>query len=232
MRHKNCLPVLLMCLLPAAKSFCQEFATRDSITRNNINLVFINKDSSFSAGTRQKMIDAFYTVYPAEAKRFNPEAAKKVVFIIDPAYAGVAATGGGVVRYNPKWLKDHPEDIDVVTHEVMHIVQYYGRGGGPGWLTEGIADYARYTYGVNNVNGKWTMPEYKEGQHYTNSYRITARFLVWLEQQGHTKIVDELDKASRLHQYTPEMWAALTGKSLDELWSDYAKNPAVKVTYR
>ena len=179
------------------------------------------------------MTDAFYTVYPAEAKRFNPETSKKVTFIIDPAYNGVAATGGGMVRYNPKWMKDHPEDIDVVTHEVMHIVQSYGRGGGaPGWLTEGIADYARYIFGVNNVTGKWTLTEYKEGQSYTNSYRITARFLLWNEQQGHKTLVDELDKAARAHTYTPELWKTVTGKTLDELWSDYIKNPVVQTSYK
>jgi hypothetical protein len=171
-------------------------------------------------------------VYPAQVKRFNPDASKKVTFIIDPAYSGVAATGGGVIRYNPKWLKDHPEDIDVVTHEVMHVVQSYGRGGGPGWLTEGIADYVRYAFGVNNRNGKWALPEYKEGQSYTNSYRITARFLVWLEQQGYTTLVNELDKASRSHTYRPELWQEVTGKTLDGLWSDYIKNPVVQLSYK
>jgi len=214
------------------ESVTHDFVTRDSLTRGDNTLIFIIKDSSFSPETKQRMIDAFYTVYPAEVKRFNPGASKKVVFVIDPSYSGVAATGGGVVRYNPKWLKDHPEDIDVVTHEVMHIVQSYGRANNPGWLTEGIADYVRYTFGVNNVKGKWTMPELKEGHSYTSSYRITARFFVWIEQNGHPTIVDELDKACRTHTYTPELWKTLTGKTLDELWADYVKDPQVKVAYR
>src|ERR1700754_4491941 len=118
----------------------------ETITRKKFTLVFINKDSSFSTQTRQQMIDAFFTIYPKEVKRFNKNSLKKVTFIIDPSYKGVAATSNGIVRYNPDWLKKHPEDIDVVTHEAMHIVQNYA-GKGEGWLTEGIADYVRYKYG-------------------------------------------------------------------------------------
>lgn len=224
--------ILLITVLAASNGGAQEFSVTDSFSKKGLALVFINKDSSFSTETKQKMIDAFYKVYPAERKRFNKDAAERVVFIIDPGYKGVAATGGGVVRYNPKWLKDHPEDIDVVTHEVMHIVQNYGRSGGPGWLTEGIADYVRYKYGVNNVAGKWTLPDYKEGQSYTNSYRVTARFLVWLEEQGHTKLVNKLDAALRSHTYMPELWKEVTGKTVEELWAEYAKNPAVKLSYK
>ena len=171
------------------------------------------------------MIDAFFTVYPKEAARFNPATLNKMTFIIDPEYKGVAATGRGVARYSPKWLHDHPEDIDVVTHEVMHVVQNYPRGAGPGWLTEGIADYVRYKFGVNNEAGKWSMPDYDTSHMYTKSYRITARFLAWLENNVRHTIVNELDASMRNKTYTPEIWKQLTGKTLDELWHDYALNP-------
>ena len=48
-------------------------------------------------------------------------------------------------------------------------------------LTEGLADYARYKYGVNNAAAGWSLPNYASGQSYTNAYAVTARFLVWLE---------------------------------------------------
>ena len=205
---------------------------RDSLTQKGYTLVFINQDPALSAVTKKHMVDAFYKVYPQEAKRFNPKTLRKVTFFVNPAYTGVAATGNGVVDYNPKWLRDHPEDIDVVTHEVMHIVQAYPNGSGPGWLTEGIADYARYVYGVNNEAGNWKLPEYKEGQSYTNSYRTMARFLVWLDQHGYPKLVNQLDNAARTRTYTPEIWKQQTGKTLDELWAAYAAQPAVQLTYR
>ena len=206
-------------------------ATRDTITRGKYTLFFVSKDPGFSSETRQRMIDAFFTVYPQEAKRYNKETLKKVTFFIDPSYKGVAETGNGVARYNPGWLKKHPEDIDVVTHEVMHIVQDY-RHDNPGWLTEGIADYVRYMFGVNNKKGDWTLPSYRQGQSYTNAYRVTARFLVWAEQNKNRHLVVKLDAALREGTYTPELWVKLTGKTVDELWNEYSSNPTVELSYR
>jgi hypothetical protein len=59
-----------------------------------------------------------------------------------------------------------------------------------------------------------------------------ARFLVWLDQHGHPKLVNELDAAARTRTYTPEIWKQKTGKTLDELWATYAAQPAVQLTYR
>ena len=110
-----------------------------------------------------------------------------MTFIIDPGYTGVAETDSGRCRYSPRWLTDHPEDIDVVTHEVMHIVQDYHHDNDPGWLTEGIADYARYVYGVNNIKAKWALPNYTPRQSYENAYRVTARFLLWVQDNKASK---------------------------------------------
>lgn len=203
----------------------------DTISRGPYTLIFKCNDPSFSPITRQRMIDAFFIVYPKEADRFNRNTLRQVVFFIDPDYKGVAETGNGVARYNPEWLRSHPEDIDVVTHEVMHIVQNYHHHN-PGWLTEGIADYVRYIFGVNNSKGAWRLPDYRPGQNYRNAYRITARFLVWAEQNKAPTLVDQLDTALRNGSYTPSIWTKLTGKSVDALWEEYSNNPAVKLTYQ
>jgi hypothetical protein len=205
--------------------------SRDTITRARYTLIFINNQPGFDPTTRQRLIDAFFRVYPEEAKRFNRHTLTQVIFFVDPTYDGVAATGDGMARFNPGWLKAHPEDIDVVTHEVMHIVQDY-RHDGPGWLTEGIADYVRYVYGVNNAGSDWTLPDYRPGQSYTNAYRVTARFLLWVEKNENKHIVDKLDSAMRAGTYTPVLWVKLTGKTVDNLWSEYAQNPALQLTYR
>ena len=44
-------------------------------------------------------------------------------------------------------------------------MQDYGESSGPGWLTEGIAEYARYKFGVNNTAAKWALPNYKLRKH-------------------------------------------------------------------
>lgn len=204
------------------------YLSKDSVARGKYTLIFINRDSAFQASGEQikaRMIRTFFRVYPKEARRFNKATARKVTFVIDPDYRGVAAASGGIIRYSPKWMLQNPGDIDVVTHEVFHVVQSYPRGAGPGWLVEGITDYVRFKYGVDHAGANWALPDYNPKHSYTNSYRITGRFLAWLEKHVDRKIVDELDAALRTRTYGPDTWVRVTGKSLDELWQAYARKP-------
>ena len=214
--------LFLITFLTCLDVFAQQ---ADTIKKEDLTLVFINKSPGFSPITRKRLIDVFFTVYPEEIKEYNKKSSRLVTFMIDPEYKGVAATADDIVRFNPEWFVKHPEDIDVVTHEVMHIVQNYGNSDGPGWLTEGIADYARYEFGLNNLPANWMLPDYKAGQNYTNAYRITARFLAWGVKYKNKKLVKKLDEAMREHNYTPELWNKLTGKSVDDLWKAYTEKP-------
>jgi hypothetical protein len=198
------------------------------LKKDGITLVFINKDSLFNQNTGQNIINAFWKVYPEEAMRFDAKGIKKTVtIVITEEYKGVAATLSDIIKINPAYMEAHPEDIDVITHELMHVVQAYGNNEAPWWLTEGIADYARYKYGVNNEKAGWALTEYKPGQHYDNGYRITARFLVWIEKNIRTDVVDQLDHALRTSRYTPALWSELTGKTVEDLWKDYSLNPVI-----
>jgi len=190
-------------------------------------LTFVNYDATFDTVEQQRLVLTFYTVYPVLVKTYNKHSLKEVTMVIDTTYKGVAETADGKVTINYLWFHKHPEDIDVVTHEVMHIVQDYGDSSGPGWLTEGIADYVRYKFGVNNAAAKWVLPAYKPTQNYTDAYRVTARFLVWTEQAIKPGIVKELDKEMRDHTFTDNSWKTLTGKTVDELWKAYIANPVV-----
>ena len=205
----------------------QNMISRDSTTRNGYTLEFLNKDPDLSDSLKHRMIEVFFTVYPAEAELYNKFTAKKVIFFMDPEYKGVAATSGDIVRFNPQWFHKNPGDIDVVTHEVMHIVQAYPNDAGPGWLTEGIADYVRYTLGVDNAGARWSLPDFSPKQHYKNAYRVTARFLVWLEKNKLKGIVTQLDAAMRTKKYNPNIWNQITGLTIDELWSEYAQKPVI-----
>jgi len=109
----------------------------------------------------------------------------------------------------------------------MHIVQDYSQSNDPGGLTEGIADYARYKFGVNNAAAKWALPAYKSTQNYDNAYRVTAPFLHWIEEKVKPGIVKELDSRLRKHTFTDSTFKELTGKTVDELWKTYWADPAV-----
>ena len=195
--------------------------------KKGYKLTVENQDATFSKELINKLVETFYEVYPKLAKAYNKKTLKEVTFVIDTAYDGVAATDNGRVVFSSKYMTKHPGDIDVVTHEVMHIVQDYGQSTGPGWLTEGIADYARYKFGVDNAGAKWSLPAFKATQSYENSYRITARFLVWVEKDIKPGLIKDLDGQLRAHTFTDESWKNETGKTLDELWAAYAANPTI-----
>ena len=196
-------------------------------SQKGYTLTFINYDATFDTTEQKRLVATFFTVYPELAKTYNPNTLKAVIMVIDTTYDGVAATANGKVTINYKWLHKHPGDIDVVTHEVMHIVQDYGDSNGPGWLTEGIADYARYKFGVNNAAAGWKLQDYKPTQNYTDAYRVTARFLVWMEEKVKPGIVKQMDAQMRAHTFADSTWQQLTGKTLDELWKTYTANPLI-----
>jgi hypothetical protein len=202
------------------------YYTKVILKKAQCTLVFISKEPKFSAATTKKLINLFFTVYPEEVRYFNPNSAKVVTFVITDEYKGVAATLNNVVKFAPEWLTKNPEDIDAATHELMHVVQAY-QGDNPGWLVEGIADYARYKFGINNARSGWELPKYRTGQSYTDAYRVTARFLIWSEQHYSKNLVRKLNDAMRAGKYSDSIWNKLTGKSLDELWYLYTVNPEV-----
>jgi hypothetical protein len=195
--------------------------------KKGYQLTFTNYDATLDTTQQQRLVNTFFMVYPELAKTYNKKTLKEVKMVIDTTYKGVAETDNGKVTISSEWLHKRPEDIDVVTHEVMHIVQDYGESTGPGWLTEGIADYARYKFGVNNPAAKWALPAYKSTQKYTDAYRVTARFLVWVEERVKTGVVKDFNKQLRLHTFTDNSWKTATGKTLDELWAEYSANPEI-----
>lgn len=232
------LAVAALCLLGCSTSFAQsnwasvqkdvESAVKvDTITKSKFTLVFINKSGDFDPKLHDKLVDVFFTNYPKQVKKYNKQATRKVIFVIDPEYTGVAAAASGIIRFNPEWFKKNPGDIDVVTHETMHLVQNYPNHAGPGWITEGIADYVRYDMGVDNAGANWKLPEFNEAHSYENAYRITARFFAWIEKHKQKGIVQKLDAVMRNKQYTEDFWKQNTGSNVDELWAEYAQNPVI-----
>jgi hypothetical protein len=91
----------------------------------------------------------------------------------------------------------------------------------PGWLIEGMADYARYQFGVNNDAVGWKLPNYQEGQDYTNGYQVTAAFLKYVDSK-YPGTSQGLFDVSHAMKYTACVWVTLTGKTVDQLWSEYA----------
>jgi hypothetical protein len=103
-----------------------------------------------------------------------------------------------------------------------------GRNRGTGWLTEGISDYIRWflyepkSHGADAayVQGRINS-DAKKGQvfepKYNDSYRISANFLNFVTTKYDRHIVTKLNSALRQGQYYDDIWADITGKTLQQL---------------
>ena len=184
-----------------------------------------DEDGLLSDEMKETLSELFVTVYPQMAAGYNENAPKFVKIYIssgDSIY-----TLNSRIYLSASYLTENPRDYDCLTHELMHVVQHYPVSD-PSWLIEGIADYARYVYGLNNEAAGWSLKTPTAQSSYTDSYRTAAAFLNWLETESGagSGIVKELDARLRNGTYDTEGhsdWEEITGKSLDDLWSDYLK---------
>jgi hypothetical protein len=214
-----------LCLL-ASPAACAFEATQQ---RGGVTLRYQDARDALPEAMRQRIIDTFFKAYLPQRADFHPMAPTQAAIVIDPAYDGIAFVGenanAATITINPAWLDKHAGDTDLVTHEAMHIVQGYPEYANervPGWLVEGIADYARDRYGVDNAAAGWALPlTVKDGQNFDTGYRVTGAFLKWSEAT-YPGLVKALDGALRTGAYTPALWQQQTGKALPALWAAYA----------
>jgi hypothetical protein len=135
---------------------------------------------------------------------------------------GVAHASGDRIHIAEDWVVNKsPQDYGMVVHELFHLVQNY-RGGGEGWITEGLADYVRHA---------WYEPKVRLGPpgdkaSYKDAYKTTARFLIWCEEKW-PGLAASLNQAMRRRSAPVlEVFTATTGKDVDALWADYVADRA------
>lgn len=182
----------------------------------------------------QMIVDAFDRNYKDICDFFNYGELRKVTYVVDPGYDGVAATytEQAKVVMNPGYYAKFTKDADSMTHELVHVAQNYWHEPKkedppkkkwedmtddekaearrlhelhlPGWLTEGLADYGRDRFGVFNDQAGWKLPSYKKGQKYTDAYRVTAAFLKWAEQNGTPNLAYDLNDRLKKETYSTD----------------------------
>lgn len=198
----------------------------DSTTEGDLKLIFVNHSNKEDLAYEANLKNVFFTVYPQLLEEYNPDAIKRVYFIIDPTYDGVAYSFGDVVVYSFDYMERSPRDGDVVVHETMHKIQADYQGNVPGWLTEGMADYARHRFGIDEPD-PWSLPDYSPSHEYDGSYGITARFLLWIENHKHEDFVKELNDALLDGVDYRDFWIQSLGSSIDDVWAKYEQNPDI-----
>ena len=65
-----------------------------------------------------------------------------------------------------------------------------------------------------------------------NKTMITAieslpAFFVWIEKNYNKAFVQQLNAAMRSKKYTDDFCKHITGKTFEQLWSEYGKNPSI-----
>ncbi len=177
----------------------------------------------------------FNTVYATLCEAWNHGVFKDVDYKVDAQSDGVADTRGTgndyrslITMYSKYYASQGMSEVDSITHELTHVCQINYRTGYGGedtddsgsWIVEGMTDYSRYTYGQYPTG--FQLYAYSANQSYTDSYRITARFFVWVEQNVCPTLTEQLNEALRTEKYTSKFFDRITGYSLKELWAMYA----------
>ena len=186
-------------------------------------LTVIGDIEKLPEGILDKLIEAFDATYLKIWERFGEGEPFDITYNIRADYEGVAYTRGGKhIGLNPAWMVAHPEDIDCMTHELIHAAQHYPKYD-HSWLVEGLADYGRDLFGVNNEAANWKLPEkYKRGE-MTSGYRITAAFLKFIEQNYCSDAIDILHNSLRDQTFTMDIFKEKMGVSAEEMWGEYIK---------
>jgi len=173
------------------------------------------------APTVGRLTTLFYQCYPKLVQRFehpNKPAPRTIKMTFAKRLRVPAFCAGSEIRISVEWLQQHPDDIGLLTHELTHAVQAYPRND-PSWFTEGFADFTRQLYGPKEQPG-WSLPKrLTEKNSYRDSYRVTGRFLLWLDGK-YAGVVDKLHRRMQDKEFTLADFETYTRKPLDELWKD------------
>lgn len=145
-----------------------------------------------------------------------------------PAYAQ-----GGTITMNAGWMnrERNREARGAVVHEMVHVVQSYQsrrnrgvrREPTPGWIVEGIPDYIRWFLYEPQSKGALLGKEALSKAKYDASYRVSANFIDWVIRTHDSSgtLLPKLNAAARKGRYSSEVWKELTGKTEQELASQW-----------
>ncbi|KAG5969208.1 hypothetical protein E4U57_000075 [Claviceps arundinis] len=110
------------------------------------------------------------------------------------------------------------EITGVLTHELVHCLQWNAQNTCPGGLIEGIADWVRLRCDLAPPHWKKVVPEKWDA-----GYQHTAYFLDYLEHRFGSGFVRRLNEKLRVDKYDEKtFWPELTcGTTVGDLFKEY-----------
>lgn len=198
-----------------------------------------------SGFTAKELVKNFNTVYPTLAEMWNHGKINDVVYTVNTVDDGAADTRGTGVQnkllitmYYGFVKGAGKGGVDCITHELTHVTQEnYNTGYGGddtddsgSWIVEGMTDYSRYVFGM--YPGDFGLPAYSSSQSYKDSYRVTARFFIWIEENICPTFAEQMNEALRTERYTSQFFNIITGYGLKELWAMYDADGGQITDYR
>ncbi len=167
------------------------------------------------------------------------EAPTRLSITFSASMQGVAAASGTRIRCAANWFRGQlrGEARGAVVHELVHVVQNYGRSRQtnpnptrtPGWLVEGIADYIRWFLYEPHTRGAEITARSLPRARYDASYRTSANFLNWVTETHDKEIVAKLNAAAREGRYEEALWKTYTGQTVEELGEAWKKSLAERI---
>lgn len=126
----------------------------------------------------------------------------------------IAYTVGNTVTVQIAYLRSQPGDMGMIVHELAHVVQDYPSG--PGWITEGVADYVRYTLGYST---SWSYFHCDSTSNYLSGYDCSATFLRFVKNHYDPAIISQVNSAMRSGTYSDNLFVSKTGKTVSQLYA-------------
>lgn len=170
------------------------------------------------AGKASQLVTEYFPKFNTilDSKENTPP---KEITLVFRKMDGVAYSTGTSIVMSADWIKRQPGDFGMVAHELVHVIQHYPRRTGPGWVTEGIADYMRH---IHFEPEALMRPANPDRDKYTDQYQITAGFFMWIAHTFDKEFVTKLNIAMRERTYSDEIFEKITEKKLDDLWKEYS----------
>jgi hypothetical protein len=216
----------LFVLLVASTVFCLRVTASDSADNSAAKVkVIVDAKEAPEAGVWQskakELMEKWHPIIADMLKTdgFVPASEVKLVFKKD--MRGPASTSGSTISISADHIRRNPNDYGMVVHELVHVLQRYPKFNKENWwLVEGLADYIRfYLY-----EPKTKLPRINPAKaSYRDGYKTSARFLAWIERRHDKAIITKLNAALRKGEYKPELFETWTGRSLDQLWTEFVR---------